>query len=67
MSFIALYGNASGVGEFLAEEIVAFIVVFRMDAQKTGEGVGEPCCGDGTKLRFLDAFPEFGMLLSELW
>ena len=67
MSFIALYGNASGVGEFVAEEIVAFVVVFRMDAQKAGEGVGEPCCGDGTKLRFLDTFPEFGMLLSELW
>ena len=67
MSFIALYGNASGVGEFVAEEIVAFVVVFCVDAQKTREGVGEPSCGDGTKLRFLDAFPEFRMLLSELW
>ena len=44
MSFIALHGNASGVGEFVAEEIVAFIVVFRMNTQKAGEGVGEPCC-----------------------
>ena len=66
MSFIVLYGNASGVGEFVAEEIVAFVVVFCMDAQQTGEGVGEPSRGDGTKLRFLDARPEFGMLLSEL-
>ena len=67
MSFIALYGNASGVGEFVAEEIVAFIVVFRVDAQKAGEGVGEPSRGDGTKLRFLDTLPEFGMLLAKLW
>ena len=66
MSFIVLYGNASGVGEFFAEEIVAFVVVFCMDAQQTGEGIGEPSRGDGTKLRFLDTFPEFGMLLSEL-
>ena len=41
---VALHGNASGVGEFVAEEIVAFIVVFRMNTQKAGEGVGEPCC-----------------------
>lgn len=67
MSFIALHGNASGVGEFVAEEIVAFVVVFRADAQQTGEGVGEPCCGDGAKLRFLYAFPKFGMLFAELW
>ena len=67
MSFVALYGNACGVGEFVAEEIVAFIVVFCMDAQKTGERIGEPSRGDGTKLRFLDAFPEFGMLFAELW
>ena len=67
MSFIALYGNASGIGEFVAEEIVAFIVVFRADAQQTCEGVGEPSRGDGTKLCFLDAFPEFGVLLAELW
>ena len=66
MSFIALHCNARGVGEFVAEEIVAFVVVFCMDAQQTGEGIGEPSCGDGTKLRFLDAFPEFGMLFSEL-
>ena len=38
-----------------------------MNAQKAGEGVGEPSRGDGTKLRFLDARPEFGMLLAELW
>ena len=67
MSFIALYGNACRVGEFVAEEIVAFVVVFRADAQKAGERVGEPSRGDGSELRFLDAFPEFGMLLSELW
>ena len=67
MSFIALYGNASGVGEFIAEEIVAFVVVFRADAQKAGERIGEPSRGDGTKLRFLDARPEFGMLLAKLW
>ena len=67
MSFIALHGNASGVGEFVAEEIVAFVVVFSADAQQTGERVGEPSRGDGTKLRFLDTLPEFGMLLSELW
>ena len=66
MSFIALHGNASGVGEFVAEEIVAFVVVFRMNAQKAGEGVGEPSRGDGTKLGFLDTRPEFGVLLSEL-
>ena len=65
--FIALYGNASGIGEFITEEIVAFVVVFRADAQQTGEGVGEPSRGDGMKLRFLDAFPEFGMLLAKLW
>ena len=67
MSFIALYGNASGVGEFVAEEIVAFVVVFCADAQQTGEGVGEPSRGDGAELRFLDARPEFGMLFAELW
>lgn len=67
MPFVALYGNAHGIGEFVAEEIVAFVVVFRADAQKTSEGVGEPSRGDGTELRFLDAFPEFGMLLAELW
>ena len=67
MSFIALYGNACRVSECIAEEIVAFVVVFRADAQKAGERVGEPSRGDGTKLCFLDAFPEFGMLLSELW
>ena len=67
MSFIALYGNASEVGEFVAEEIVAFVVVFRADAQQTGEGIGEPSRGDGTKLCFLDTFPEFGMLFAELW
>ena len=67
MSFIALHGKASGVGKFVAEEIVAFIVVFSVDAQKTREGVGEPCCGDGSELRFLNAFPEFGMLLAKLW
>ena len=66
MSFIALYGNARGVGEFVAEEIVAFVVVFRMNAQKAGEGVGEPSRGDGAKLRFLDALPKFGMLFAEL-
>ena len=66
MPFIALYGNACGVGEFVAEEIVTFVVVFGMDTQKASEGIGEPSRGDGTKLRFLDAFPEFGMLLSEL-
>lgn len=31
VSFIALYGNASGVGEFVAEEIVAFVVVFSVN------------------------------------
>ena len=67
VSFVSLYGNASGIGEFVAEEIVAFVVVFRADAQQTGEGVGEPSRGDRTKLRFLDARPEFGMLLAELW
>ena len=67
MSFVSLYGNACRVGEFVAEEIVAFVVVFRADAQQTGEGVGEPSRGDGTKLRFLDARPEFGMLLAKLW
>ena len=67
MSFIALYGNACRVGEFVAEEIVAFVVVFRADAQQTGEGVGEPSRGDGTKLRFLDALPKFGVLFAELW
>ena len=67
MSFIALHCNARGVGEFVAEEIVAFVVVFRVDAQQTCEGVGEPCCGDGTELRFLDVFPEFGMLFAVLW
>ena len=67
MPFIALYGNASGIGEFITEEIVAFVVVFRADAQKAGERVGKPSRGDGTKLRFLDAFPEFGIILSELW
>ena len=66
MSFIALYGNARGVGEFVAEEIVAFVVVFCMDTQKAGERIGEPSRGDRTKLRFLDARPEFGMLLAEL-
>ena len=66
MSFIALYGNACRVSECIAEEIVAFVVVFRMDAQQTGEGIGEPSRGNGTKLRFLDAFPEFGMLFAEL-
>ena len=66
MSFIALYGNACRVSECIAEEIVAFVVVFRADAQKAGERVGKPSRGDGTKLRFLDALPEFGMLLSEL-
>ena len=67
MSFVSLYGNASGVGEFVAEEIVAFVVVFRVDAQKAGERVGEPSRGDGTKLRLLDTLPDFGVLLSELW
>ena len=67
MSFIALYGSACRVSEFVAEEIVAFVVVFRADAQQTGERVGEPCCGDGSELRFLDTLPEFGMLLAELW
>ena len=67
MSFFALHGNASGVGKFVAEEIVAFVVVFRVNAQKAGEGVGEPSRGDGSKLRFLDARPEFGMLLAKLW
>ena len=67
MSFIVLYGNASGVGEFVAEEIVAFVVVFCMDAQQTGEGVGEPSRGDGSELRFLDTLPEFRVLLAELW
>ena len=67
VSFIALHGNASGVGEFVAEEIVAFVVVFRADAQQTGERVGEPSRGDGTKLRFLNTFPKFGVLLAELW
>ena len=67
MSFVALHSNARGVGEFVAEEIVAFVVVFRADAQKAGEGVGEPSRGDGAKLRFLDARPEFGMLLAKLW
>ena len=67
MSFIALYGNACGVGEFVAKEIVAFIVVFCMNAQKASEGVGEPSRGDGTELRFLDARPEFGMRFAELW
>ena len=66
MSFIALYGNASEVGEFVAEEIVAFVVVFRADAQQTGERIGEPSRGDGTELRFLDTLPEFGMLLAKL-
>ena len=66
MSFIALYGNACGVGEFVAEEIVAFVVVFRADAQKAGERVGEPSRGDGSELRFLDAFPKFGVLFAEL-
>ena len=66
MSFVALHGNARGVGEFVAEEIVAFVVVFRADAQKTREGVGEPSRGDGAKLRFLDALPKFGMLFAEL-
>ena len=66
MWFIVLYGNASRVDEFVAEEIVAFVVVFCMYTQQTGEGVGEPSRGDGTKLRFLDAFPKFGMLLAEL-
>ena len=66
MSFIALYGNACRVGEFVAEEIVAFVVVFCMNAQQTGEGIGEPSRGDGAELCFLDVFPEFGMLLSEL-
>ena len=66
MSFVSLYGNASGIGEFVAEEIVAFVVVFRADAQQTGERVGEPSRGDGSELRFLDACPEFGMLLAEL-
>ena len=67
VSFIALYGNASGIGEFVAEEIVAFIFVFRADAQQTCEGVGEPSRGDGAELCFLDALPEFGMLLAKLW
>ena len=67
MSFIALHGKASGIGEFIAEEIVAFVVVFRADAQKTREGVGEPSRGNGTELRFLDTLPEFGMLFAELW
>ena len=66
MSFFALYGNASGVSEFVAEEIVAFIVVFCMDAQKAGERIGEPSRGDGTKLRFLDARPEFWVFFAEL-
>ena len=66
MSFVALHSNASGVGEFVAEEIVAFVVVFCVDAQQTCEGVGEPSRGDGSELRFLDAFPEFGMLFAEL-
>ena len=66
MPFVALYGNASGVGEFVAEEIVAFVVVFCVDAQKTREGVGEPSRGNGTKLRFLDTLPEFGMIFAEL-
>ena len=66
MSFVALHGNARGVGEFVAEEIVAFIVVFCMDAQKTGERIGEPSRGDGTELSFPDTLPEFGMLLAEL-
>ena len=67
MPFIALYGNACGVGEFVAEEIVAFVVVFRADAQKAGERVGKPSRGDGSELRFLDTLPEFRMLLAELW
>ena len=67
MSFVALHSNARGVGEFVAEEIVAFVVVFRADAQKAGERVGEPSRGDGTKLRFLDALPKFGVLFAELW
>ena len=67
MSFIALYGSACRVSEFVAEEIVAFVVVFRADAQKTREGVGEPSRGNGTELRFLDTLPEFGMLLAKLW
>lgn len=66
MSFIVLHCNTSGVGEFVAEEIVAFVVVFCADAQQTCEGIGEPSRGDGSELRFLDAFPEFRMLLSEL-
>lgn len=66
MSFVALHSNARGVSEFVAEEIVAFVVVFRADAQKAGERVGEPSRGDGTKLRFLDALPKFGVLFAEL-
>ena len=67
MSFIALHCNACRVSECIAEEIVAFVVVFRADAQQTGERVGEPSRGDGSELRFLDACPEFGMLLAKLW
>ena len=53
MSFIVLYGNACRGGEFIAEEIVAFVVVFCMDAQQTGEGIGEQAVEMGRNCAFL--------------